>query len=168
VGAPPAFNATFSLAGDIPVHDLAVLNVRPIKNINLKAGKPALTKRVRVEIQNLSPQNETFSNLPQLANLVTVTLSNVQNSGCTPPTANLIQGPPNKPKTIKPNGRLNVFFDVTYDPTGCVPDPVKGTGHEDFSYTAHVNHAALDGNPDTNPSNDTLDADVETDVFLKQ
>ncbi len=168
VGAPPAFNATFSLGGDIPVHDLAVLTVRPIKNVNLKAGKPARTKRVRVQIQNLSPHSETFSNLTQLANLVTVTLSNVQDSGCTPPTADLIQRPPNKPKTIKPNGKLNVFFNVTYDPAGCVPDHEKGDSHHDFSYTAHVNHGALDGNPDTNPSNDTRDADVETDVFLRE
>lgn len=166
VGGNPTFNATFSLAGDIPVHDLAVLSVHPIKNINLKAAKPALTKRVKVQIQNLSPHSETFTNLTQLANLVTVTLSNVQNSGCTPPTADLIQGPPNKPKTIKPNGKLNVFFNVTYS-TNCVPDSHKGSGHEDFSYTAHVNHGAIDGNPDTNPANDTLDADVLTDVFLK-
>jgi len=166
VGAPPAFNATFALTGDIPVHDLAVISVHPIKNINLKAGKPALTKRVKVQIQNLSPHSETFTNLAQLADLVSVTLSNVQNSGCTPPTADLIQGPPNKPKTIKPNGKLNVFFNVTYDPAGCVPAPAKGA--EDFAYTAHVNHGAIDGNPDTNPSNDTLTSDVETDVVLKE
>src|SRR6266404_5568575 len=156
VGAPPAFNATFALTGDIPIHDLAVISVHPIKNINLKTGKPALTKRVKVQIQNLSPHNETFTNLAQLADLVSVTLSNIPNSGCTPPTADLIQGPPNKPKTIKPNGKLNVFFNVTYDPAGCVPDGAKGA--EDFAYTAHVNHGAIDGNPDTNPSNDTLDA----------
>src|SRR5882724_8595108 len=166
VGTNPTFNATFALTGDIPVHDLAVISVHPIKNINLRAAKPALTKRVKVQIQNLSPHNETFTNLAQLADLVSVTLSNIPNSGCTPPTADLIQGPPNKPKTIKPNGKLNVFFNVTYDPAGCVPAPAKGA--EDFAYTAHVNHGAIDGNPDTNPSNDTLDADVETDVFLKE
>ena len=168
VGTNPTFNATFALTGDIPVHDFAVISVHPIKNINLQAGKPALTKRVKVQIQNLSPHSETFTNLAQLADLVSVTLSNVQNSGCTPPTADLIQGSPNKPKTIKPNGKLNVFFNVTYDPAGCVPDGAKGAGHEDFAYTAHVNHGAIDGNPDTNPSNDTLISDVETDVFLKE
>ena len=167
VGENPTFNATFSLTGDIVTHDLAVLSVKPPKNINLKGAGPSLTKRVKVQIQNLSAHSETFTNLTQLASLVTVTLSNVQDSGCTPPTADLVMGPPNKPKTIKPNGKLNVFFNVTFDPEGCVPDPDKGDGHHDFSYTAHVDHAALDGNPDTNPSNDTLDADVETDVFEK-
>jgi len=105
--------------------------------------------------------------LDQLAAAVSVTLSNVQNSGCTPPTADLIMGPPNKPKTIKSNGKLNVFFNVTFDPEGCVPDSEKGDGHHDFSYSATVDHAALDGNPDTNPGNDTLDATVETDLFAK-
>jgi hypothetical protein len=167
VGAAPTFNATFSLAGQIPAHDLAVLSVKPPKNINLKGAGPSLTKRVKVQIQNLSPHSETISNLTVLADLVSVTLSNLQ-SGCTPPTADLIQGPPNKPKTLKPNGKLNVFFNVTFDPEGCVPDSAKGAGHEDFSYTARVDHAAFDGNPDTNPSNDTLESDVLTDVFLKQ
>src|SRR5260221_635739 len=40
VGTNPTFNATFALTGDIPVHDLAVISVHPIKNINLQAGKP--------------------------------------------------------------------------------------------------------------------------------
>jgi hypothetical protein len=169
VGAAPTFNAAFSLAGEIPTHDLAVLSVKPPKNINLKGARPSLTKRVKVQIQNLSPHSETISNLTVLGNLVSVTLSNLQDSGCTPPTADLIQGPPNKvPRTLKPNGKLNVFFNVTFDAQGCVPDHEKGPEHQDFSYTAHVDHAALDGNPDTNPANDTLEADVVTDVFLKQ
>jgi hypothetical protein len=172
VGGNPAFNATFSFEGEIVPHDLGVLRVRPHKNINLRAAGPALKKRVVVRIQNLSNHSETISNLTVLANLVSVTLSNVQDSGCTPPTADLIQGPPNVvPRTLKPNRKLNVFFTVTYDPEGCVPDPAKSThkdpGHEDFSYTAHVDHSALDGNPDTNPSNDTLESSVLTDLFVK-
>jgi hypothetical protein len=104
-----------------------------------------------------------------MADTVSVTLSNVQDTCFVPPpTADLIMGPPNKPKTIKPNGKLNVFFNVTFDPEGCVPDPEKGDSHHDFSYTAQVDHAGLDGNPDTNPANDTLESSVETDLFLKE
>lgn len=164
VGGNPTFNATFSFVGDIVTHDLAVLSVKPPRNITLKSSSPTSTKRVKVRIQNRSPHNETFTNLTQLASLVSVTLSNVQNSGCTPPTADLIQGPPNKAKTIKRKGKLNVFFNVTFDDGGCVPDPEKGRSHHDFSYSAHVDHTALDGNPDTNPSNDTRAANVETDL----
>jgi len=91
---------------------------------------------------------------------------------------------------LKPNGKLNVFFNVTFS-TNCVPDSVKGAGHEDFSYTATVDHTALDDNADTVPANDTcprppnpsigdkgcgnkdpvtkqLGAPVQTDVFLKE
>src|SRR5438445_13328290 len=112
--------------------------------INLSAATPALTKRVVVQIQNRSAHSETISNLTVLGNLVSVTLSNLHTS-CTPPTADLIQGPPNVvPRELKPKKKLNVFFNVSYS-TNCVPDRMKGTGHEDFSYAAHVNHAALDG-----------------------
>jgi hypothetical protein len=169
IGNPPAFNATFSLAGEIPPHDLAILRIKPPRNIKLNVGDPSLAKRVKVQIQNLSPHSETISDLSVLADLVSVKLSDLQDTGCAPPTADLIQGPPNNvPKTLEPNRKLNVFFTVTFDPEGCVPDAKKGKGHQDFSYTAHIDHAALDGNPDTNPSNDTLDATVVTDVFLKR
>jgi hypothetical protein len=169
-------------------HNLDVVSIKPPKTVNLKADGPAVTKRVKVQIQNLSGHSETVSNLTELANLVSVTLSNLHTS-CTPPDAVLIQGSPNKvPKTIKPKGKLTVSFNVTFS-TNCVPDAAKGDGHQDFSYTAHVNHAALDGNADTVPSNDvcprppnpaigdkgcgakksdkTLGGDVITDVVVK-
>jgi hypothetical protein len=169
IGSPPAFNAAFSLTGETPPHDLAILSVKPPRIINLNVAGSSLTKRVKVQIQNLSPHSETISNLSVLANLVSVKLSDLNNTGCTPPTADLVQGPPNNvPKTLEPNAKMNVFFNITFDPEGCVPDAKKGESHQDFGYTTHVDHAALDGNPDTNPSNDTLDATVVTDVFLKR
>jgi len=131
-------------------HDLAVIKLKAPKTINLKTTKPPVTKRVIVQIQNRSPHPEIISNL---TDLVSVTLSNLQDSaGCTP-EAVLIPGPPNKlPKTLKSKGKLNVFFEVTYS-TDCVPDLAKSSrrdpGHEDFSYQAHANHAAIDGNADT-------------------
>jgi hypothetical protein len=48
---------------------------------------------------------------------------------------------------------LNIFFDVTFTQT-CVPDPLKGRGHEDFTWFARVHHDALDGKPDTHPECD--------------
>jgi len=127
------------------------------KNINFKAAAPALTKRVIVQIQNRSPHPETISDLTTLAGLVTVQLTTLH-TNCTAPNANLIMGPPNVvPKTLKPKGKLNVFFNVNFT-TNCVPDARKSTkkdpGHEDFSYTAHVDHAALDDNADTHTADD--------------
>ena len=64
---------------------------------------------------------------------------------------------------------------MTYN---CANDPLKGAGHEDYRHIATVNHAAIDGNADTNPSNDSCPraangtdkgcAAVLTDAFMKQ
>jgi hypothetical protein len=159
------FNAAFSLTGTttntsvISSNNIGIISIKPPKNINLKGAGPSLTKNVKVQIQNLGSSNLVISSASDLSGLVSVTLSNVQDSGCTPPTASLHQGGPNKPKTIKPNGKLNLIFDVTFDPAGCVPDPLKGAGHQDFSYAATTSNSG---------SNITVQSSVLTDVFLKQ
>ncbi len=138
-------------------HDLAIIRLHVIKNINLSAAKPALTKRVVVQIQNRSSHDEVITNL---AALISVTLSNIQaSSSCTPPPAVLIDGPPNQPgRVLKPKQKLNVFFEVMFN-TNCVPDATKSTrtdpGHEDYAYRAEINHSALDGNADTHIECDT-------------
>jgi hypothetical protein len=172
------------------VHDLAVVSLKAPKNINLKGAEPSLTKRVKVQIQNRSPHNETIPNLDTLRELVEVEI--VSLGLCSAPEAVLIPGPPNVvPRTLKPKQKLNVFFNVTFT-EAC--DPMKGAGHEDFSYRARVHHTALDGNPDTHPADDECpraalpggtdsnpdpskplkdtgcagNAPVLTDVFIKQ
>ena len=112
-----------------------------------------MTKKVTVQIQNRGKNSVTISNLTMLANLVNVTLSAVgTNSDCVPPTATLINGTPNKvPKVLKSKAKLNVAFNVTYT---CATDPLSGAGHEDFSYIAHVNTAALGGSADGNTADD--------------
>ena len=37
---------------------------------------------------------------------------------------------------------------------GCVVDPLKGVGHQDYQILATVNHPALGTGPDSNPGND--------------
>ncbi len=148
------FSECLPVIGPQP-HDFAVIMLKAPKNINLNAAGPALTKRVKVQIQNRSPHDETITNL---AALVSVTLSNLK-TGCTAPVAELINGPPNQPgRVLKPKQKMNVFFDVTFDPAGCVPDPLKSTStedHTDFAYMAEIHHEALDGNADTHPECDT-------------
>lgn len=48
--------------------------------------------------------------------------------------ARLINSPPDKARTLKPKRKLNVFFDVTFNPD-CLPDRDEGFGHEDFACT---------------------------------
>ncbi len=171
------------------VHDLAIIRLKVPKNINLKGAEPSLTKRVVVQIQNRSPHNETITNLSEL---VQVTLTNLKDSEGCAPGAVLIAGVPNQPgRVLKPKQKMNIFLNVTFT-GGCVPDAMKGVGHEDFSYRAVVNHAALDGNADTHAADDDCPraalpggvdnaaglnikdtgcaggVDLKTDVFTKQ
>ncbi len=148
------------------VHDLAVISVKAPKNINLKGASPSLTKRVKVQIQNLGDHDENITSLNVLANLVTVEVQPLGESECATPSANLILGPPNKPKLLKRNKKLNVFFNVTFT---CAVEPAKGV--PDFTYGATVHHEALGTGPDNNPGNDECPragcvAPV-TDVFQK-
>jgi hypothetical protein len=137
----PSDNVIAECAGE-ELHDLAIISLKPPKNINLKAASPALTQRVMVQIQNRSTHDETIPDLATLSNLVTVAVESL-GTNCPAPEARLIPGPPNVvPRTIKPKGKLNVFFEVTFD---CANDPLKGIGHEDFKYTATVHHDALPG-----------------------
>jgi Subtilase family len=133
-------------------HDLAVIKITVPKTVTLTAQKPSQTKPVKVQIQNRSPHNETIPDMTTLANLVSLT---VDSSGACSDPSRVLQNP-GLPKTLKPKKTLNVEFDVTFN---CANDPAKGAGHQDYSYTATVNHEALDGNPDTHPEDDSCPRD---------
>ena len=78
---------------------------------------------------------------------------------CPAPVPVLISGDPQPslPKRLAPKEIVNVHFTVTYDGS-CMNDPAKTTltnpGHDDFVFTASVNHAALDGQADTHTVDD--------------
>jgi hypothetical protein len=83
---------------------------------------------------------------------------NVESLGaCANPLAVLHAGPPQLglPITLGSKQRLDVVFDVTLE---CVNDPLRtratDPGHGDYRYRARVDHAALDGHPDTHPEDD--------------
>ncbi len=169
-------------------HNLAVLSVTPPKKINLSDSKPNQTKSVRVTIQNLGSHSETIADLNALTNVV---IFSVESLGvCPVPAISLV--PPRKgfPIVLAPKKKLTLLYNVTF---GCVNDPLattKSANHSDFRYTVTVNSAALDGNTDTQPSNNVcprppnpaigdkgcgnrdpvtkqLGSDVLTDVIMK-
>lgn len=111
---------------------------------------PSATKLVVVDIQNRGQLNDTVPDLDTLARLVSVQVESL-GTNCAAPTATLVPGPPNRvPRTLKPFQHMDVYFDVTYS---CANDPLRGRGHEDYRYIARVNRAVLDGNLDTDPTN---------------
>jgi hypothetical protein len=140
---------TLGAATTPPVtHDMAVILMKVPKTINLKTAGPPQSKRVVVQVQNHSSHPELITNLTGLVTLEVQSLA----TNCADIAADLIAGPPNVvPRTLKPGGKLNVFFNVTFD---CANDRLKGPGHEDYQYVATVHADAIDGNADSNPAND--------------
>ncbi len=133
-------------------HNLAVLSVKPPKKINLSGRKPNQTKSVRVTIQNLGTHSETIADLNALTNVV---IFSVESLGvCPVPAISLVPLKKRFPIVLGPKKKLTLLYNVTF---GCVNDPLattKSANHSDFRYTVTVNPAALDGNTDTQPSND--------------
>lgn len=136
------------------VHDLAVTKITAPKMITLTAKKPARTVQVKVQIQNRSPHSETLEEPAVLDKVLRLTVESW--GGTCPPLEPSIRIP-QKALKLKPKQTLNVVFDVTFD-LSCVPDRFKSTpadpGHDDYRYTATVDHAALDGEVDSHPADD--------------
>ncbi len=134
-------------------HDLAVVKIKAPRFINLNAVRPALTKRVIVTIQNRSAHSETIDDPVRLGRLVTLLVQSLDTNSCPDVQATFLEGPPQRrlPLSLKPKGKLNLYFTVTFD---CAVNPAKGVGQEDFFYTATVNHGAIDDVPDTHPECD--------------
>jgi hypothetical protein len=132
-----------------PTYDLAMLSIKAPKAIGLSQKTPSLTKAIKVQIQNLSDHSETIQDIGAFTNLVTLT---VQSLGtCPVAVAEIVLPKKEFPIVLAPKKKLTVQYNVTFD---CMNDRFKGDAHEDFSYTAHIDQSALDGNADTNPVND--------------
>ena len=156
---PTIGNATGGDGSDVgafevqPPRDLAVVALKAPKTITLKATKPAITKTVKVTIQNRSAQSEVIADLATLAAVVEVE-GFALGAGCTPPVATLVPGKPKLPATIKSKKKLTVTFSATFS---CAADPAKTTrkdpGHDDFRWVATVDRAPL-GSSDAHPDDD--------------
>jgi hypothetical protein len=146
----------------VEVHDLAITRIKAPRRINLSAKHPTVTKKVIVEIQNRSPQNETIPDLSALQELVNLTVDSINTADGSPPTPTLQGTKKRLPITLKPKKKLAVIFLVTFDHANdALKTSKKSPGHDDFSYTAEVDHSELDGQDDTYPEDDTCPRSVE-------
>ncbi|MEO6027586.1 MAG: choice-of-anchor Q domain-containing protein, partial [Candidatus Binatia bacterium] len=134
--------------------DLAVTKLKVSARIKLTAKKPVAGLKVSVEIQNRSRHAETIPDLATLAALATVSVDSL--GACADPVATFRA--PKKPKAIvlKPAKKLKLVFDVA---VGCANDPLKGIGHGDYTFSAHVDHGSL-GAADDHPADDVCPRDV--------
>lgn len=139
-----------------PIHDLAVVALKAPKKITLSTSVTNRTAKLTVSIQNRSSHRETIPDATTLSNLVQVT---VQSLGACPDRVTVLQLPKKLPLILAPRKKLRLTWLVTYD---CANDPLatsKTAVHNDYRTTAHVNHAALDGQADTSPENDDCPRD---------
>jgi len=136
-------------------HDLAITKLIAPKTILLTRNAPAKTKQVTVEVQNRGWHPETILDRTALAKLVKLEIASLGN--CPGPVPVLHEGPaqPALPVTLESKATLTVVFDISFD---CANDPARNrlvsVGHEDYRYTASVDHTALEGHEDVHPSND--------------
>ena len=130
-------------------HDLAITKIVAPANVQLSSMHPTSTRMVGVHIQNRSPHSETVQDSTMLAKLVRLDVHSL--GACPDPLPELVPGA--LPLTIPSKEEFAVLYSVSLS-TACVNDPARGSGHEDYSYTAVVDHAALDGHADTHPQDD--------------
>jgi hypothetical protein len=152
VEAVPAAADTTTIVSGGATHDLALTKLVVPKKVGLSTKAPAKTVKVKVEVQNRSAHPETIPDLATLAALVK--LEGTSLGGCLAPVP-VLAHKKKLPAVLKTKAKLAVVFTVGFD---CANDPAKTTakdpGHDDYTWTARVRHAALDGNADTHPADD--------------
>jgi len=122
-----------------PNHDFAIQAILVPKDVTVSSNNPdGVTKRLVVRIQNRSDHSETIATFNNLTNLV-----ELSTSGCDGDLPVLAQSIMNFPITMKPGATVNVLFDQLFE--SC---------EGDYTFSASLNGAALDGMPAANTNND--------------
>jgi len=101
---------------------------------------------------NQGGDTETIDDLGELMDLVSIDWTSL--GGCPAPSTGLV--PPKKgfPVVLATKKKLNLAYDVTWD---CPNDPEqssKDADHSDFQVEVSVDHSALGGGADADPSDD--------------
>ncbi len=122
-----------------PNHDFAIEAILAPKDATVSSNNPdGVTKRLVVCIQNRSDHSETIATFNNLTNLVALSTS-----GCDGDLPVLAQSIRNFPITMKPGATVSVLFDQLFE--SC---------EGDYTFSASLNGAALDGMPAANTNND--------------
>ena len=146
-----------------PVHDIGVLKVKAPAKVKLGGSTTSITARIKVQIQNRSPNDETIVDEGMLANLVHVAADSL--GACADVQGTVLDGSPQPgfPRTLHSKQKLVVWFEVAFS-SACINDPAKSSssdpGHEDYQLLVSLDHAALDGQSDTHPADDVCPRSV--------
>ena len=133
------------------VNDLAVTAVKAPKSVKVPGGGSVAAK-VSVEIENLGNHTERIVDLTMLGNLVTLDVTPI-GVGCDPAVVALDPKAGSKlPLDLAVGKKLKVDFVATID-----------CADTDYLAEARVDHAAIDGSPDTAPGNDTASVMIDAE-----
>lgn len=129
-------------------NNMAVVSLKAPKTINLNAATPALTKKVKVLVQNRGDHAETLLDANDVAKLVHVVPESL--GLCAAPTVTLSEKTAALlPRTLKPRQQIVLTYDVTFD---CANDPAKSTAkdpsHSDFRWRVQLDYATFAGEED--------------------
>jgi myo-inositol-hexaphosphate 3-phosphohydrolase len=144
--------------------DLALVDIKPPRQVRLSDRKPAVVKRVRVAIQNRGPNTETIPDVETLESLVALEVESL--GSCPAPVPQLV--PPRKLERgalqLRSRGKLRLTYNVTFD---CANDPARSSrrdpGHSDFRFRASI--ALEDDHPEDNVCPRTVAPPYEIDPF---
>jgi heparin/heparan-sulfate lyase len=150
--------------GDACTYDFAILKITAPKTVSLTKRKPAQTKELTVQIQNQSPHEETIENAGRLAALVQLTVEAFDTpNACPDLEATLISDRFRFPLVLATKEKFSALFAVTFT-SDCIPDPLKTDkteAHDDYRFSTSVDHSVLDGQTDTDPTDDMCPRSVE-------
>lgn len=148
----------------VPIHDLAVSRIEARMRVNVTAEDPSATQSVLITMQNRSDHDEKIDENIHLGNGITtglirlnVSVIDDDNEGCLPakvvprPRPLLAGGPK---LLIRPMSGYSVSFEVTYHCAAAKPEDRRDPTPWDYSFWATVHHEVLDGNLDSEPSDD--------------
>jgi hypothetical protein len=118
-------------------------------SVKVPAGG-SVTQKLSVEVTNLSTHSERILDLTMLGSLVTLDVSPT-GMACSPAGVALDPKSGKKlPLDLEPGKKLKVSFTATFD-----------CADTDYLAEARVDHSAIDGSPDSVPSNDVRNAAVD-------
>jgi hypothetical protein len=135
-------------------NNMAVVALKAPKTINLTAAKPALTKKVKVLVQNRGDHPETIRHAGDVGALVGLTAESL--GGCPSPSIVLSEKTLQLlPRTLKPKQQIVLTYEVTFD---CANDPAKNTAadpnHSDFRWHVQLDYPSFGGEEDVLPGDD--------------
>jgi len=157
------------VSSNATVHDLALTKIAVPLKVALSAGKPSVSKIIKVSLQNRGPLSETISDAEALRRMLLLNIESLGDCPMPVPTMQTTAVQKRMPITLKPKQSLTVNFALTFDcANDLLANTVASSGHEDFRYGATVDYSALNGSADVHKADDSCPHSVKPPYMLDE